>query len=156
MPNCFDRYRPFYRIAFNDRRGTDLYVATTTGDVVLITTRNQRAWNYVGSVAHWIYPTLLRSRLAIWTRLLWWLSLLALIGATLGAIIGAFRLRLHASLPISPYRGWQALHHWLGLCCMLFVLTWIFTGWLSMDNRGLISTGKPTDAEAASIMGAET
>jgi hypothetical protein len=53
----------------------------------------------------------------------------------------------------SPYRGWQAWHHWLGLCCMVFVLSWIFSGWLSMDSGNLFSTGKPTDAEAASIAG---
>ena len=31
---------------------------------------------------------------------------------------------------------------------MLFVLTLIFSGWLSMDNGLLFSTGKPTDAES--------
>ena len=53
----------------------------------------------------------------------------------------------------SPYRGWQAWHHWLGLFCMLFVLTWIFSGWLSMDGGALFSTGKPTAAEASAIAG---
>ena len=37
---------------------------------------------------------------------------------------------------------------------MLFLLTWIFSGWLSMDNGRLFSSGKPADAEAASITGA--
>ncbi len=71
---------------------------------------------------------------AAWGRLLWWLSLVALIGASAGAVIGMLRLGAEGSRFSSPYRGWQEWHHWLGLCCMLFVLTWIFSGWLSMDG----------------------
>jgi hypothetical protein len=154
VPNGFDRYRPLYRVALNDGPGTELYVSAITGEVVLDTTRRQRAWNYVGSIAHWIYPTALRSHAAAWSRLLWWLSLLALIGASAGAAIGTLRLGADGSRFSSPYRGWQAWHHWLGLCCMLFVLSWIFSGWLSMDSGALFSNGKPTDAEAAAIAGA--
>jgi hypothetical protein len=154
VPNGFDRYRPLFRVALNNGPGTELYVSAITGEVVLNTTRHERAWNYVGSIAHWIYPVLLRSHPAMWSRLLWWLSLLAFIGASAGAAIGTLRLGADASRFSSPYRGWQAWHHWLGLFCMLFVLSWIFSGWLSMDSGALFSTGKPTDAEATSIAGA--
>ena len=44
----------------NDPAGTELYVSSTTGEVVLGTTRDERVWNYLGSVVHWIYPTVLR------------------------------------------------------------------------------------------------
>jgi hypothetical protein len=154
VPGGFDRYRPLYRVALNDGPGTELYVSAITGEVVLVTTHRVRAWNYAGSIAHWIYPTALRSHAAAWSRLLWWLSLLALIGASAGAAIGMLRLGADGSHFSSPYRGWQAWHHWLGLCCMLFVLSWIFSGWLSMDSGALFSTGKPADAEAAAIAGA--
>jgi PepSY-associated TM region len=153
VPSGFDRYRPLYRVALNDGPGTELYVSAITGEVVLDTTRRQRAWNYAGSIAHWIYPVALRSHPAAWSRLLWWLSFLALIGASAGAAIGMLRLGTDGSR-FSPYRDWQAWHHWFGLCCMVFVLTWIFSGWLSMDSGALFSTGKPTDAEAAAITGA--
>jgi hypothetical protein len=153
VPKGFDRYRPLYRVALNDDSSTELYVSSLTGEVVLATTGRERAWNYVGSIAHWIYPTALRGHPAAWSRLLWWLSFLALIGASAGAAIGMLRLGTDGSRFTSPYRGWQAWHHWLGLCCMLFVLTWMFSGWLSMDGGNLFSTGKPTDAEAASIAG---
>ena len=93
----FDRYRPLYRIALNDASGTEIYVSSATGEIVLDTTRRQRAWNYVGSVAHWIYPTALRSHAAAWSRLVWWLSLLALIGATAGALIGTLRIGAEGS-----------------------------------------------------------
>ncbi len=150
----FDRHRPLYRIALNDARGTDLYVSSTTGEVVLETARRQRAWNYAGSIAHWLYPTALRGHLTIWNAVVWWLSLSALIGASAGAVIGTLRFGAAGSRFGSPYRGWQALHHWLGLGCMLFVLTWIFSGWLSMDDGLLFSTGKPTASEIAAVGGA--
>jgi hypothetical protein len=153
VPNGFDLHRPLYRIALNDRPGTEHYVSTATGEIVLDTTRRVRAWNYVGSVAHWLYPTALRSHPAAWSRLVWWLALMALIGATAGAAVGTLRIGADGSRLLSPYRGWQALHHWLGLVCMLFVLTWIFSGWLSLDDGLLFSTGKPTDAEVTLITG---
>jgi hypothetical protein len=37
---------------------------------------------------------------------------------------------------------------------MLFVLTWIFTGWLSMDDSTLFSTDRPSDKEIAAVGGA--
>jgi hypothetical protein len=151
VPDDFDRYRPLYRVALNDGLGTELYVSATTGEVVLDTTHRERAWNYVGSIAHWIYPTALRGHPTAWQRLLWWLSFLALIGASAGATTGMLRLGIDGKRFSSPYRGWRAGHHWIGLCCMPFVLSWIFSGWLSMDSGNLFATGRPTDSETASI-----
>jgi hypothetical protein len=142
-----------YRIALNDSPGTELYVSSKTGEVVLETARRQRLWNYAGSVAHWVYPTALRGRPAAWSRLVWWLSLLALIGATAGAVVGVTRIEIKGRHLQSPYRGWQAWHHVLGLCCMVFVWSWIFSGWLSMDSGQLFSTGKPTIAEGIAVSG---
>jgi hypothetical protein len=152
VSDVFDRYRPLYRVALNDSLGTELYVSSTTGEVVLETARWERAWNYLGRVAHWIYPTALRRHQAAWSLLLWWLSLLALIGATAGAVVGTLRIGAGGHR-LTPYRGWQAWHHRLGLICMLFVWTWIFSGWLSMDDGWLFSTGKPTEAEAKAVAG---
>jgi hypothetical protein len=153
LPAAYDARRPLYRIALNDSAGTQVYVSSATGEVVLATTRRQRLWNYVGSVAHWIYPTALRSHPAAWSGLVWWLSLLALIGATAGAAVGVMRIEIKRGRPHSPYDGWQAWHHALGVGCMLFVWTWIFSGWLSMDDGLLFSTGRATRVEAAAIAG---
>jgi hypothetical protein len=154
LSGAYDAHRPLYRIALNDSAGTELYVSSATGEVVLETTERQRLWNYVGSVAHWIYPTALRSHPAAWGRLLWWLSLLALIGATAGAAVGVIRVDVVRGRPHSPYRGWQAWHHWLGLCCLLFVWSWIFSGWLSMDDGLLFSSGRAARSEQTAISGA--
>ncbi|MBV8754533.1 MAG: PepSY domain-containing protein [Hyphomicrobiales bacterium] len=149
----YDPHRPLYRIALNDGSATELYVSSTTGEVVLESTRHVRGWNYLGSVVHWIYFTGLRSHAAAWRVLLWWLSFLALIGVVAGAIIGPLRLTIEGRRFISPFHGWQAWHHWLGLICMPFIFTWMFSGWLSMDGGLLFSSGKLAPAETTALIG---
>jgi hypothetical protein len=145
-----DRYRPLYRVALNDPSDRNLYVSKITGEIVQATTRRQKVWNYSGGVAHWIYFTAIRSHPTAWTRLVSWLSLFASIGAALGACVGILRIEVRGSR-LTSLHAW---HHWLGLGCMLFVLTWIFSGWLSMDDGTLFSTDKPSDQEIAAVGGA--
>ncbi|MCA1424426.1 MULTISPECIES: PepSY domain-containing protein [unclassified Bradyrhizobium] len=149
VPNGFDRHRPLFRAALGDAPGAEVYVSSLTGEVVLDTTRSERGWNWAGSVLHWIYPTVLRSSWALWDRVVWTLSLLALIAALLGAVLGIVRVKMRGRQLSSPYRGWHALHHIIGLVVTVFVLTWIFSGWLSMDHGRLFSRGQLTSAEAA-------
>lgn len=153
VPNGFDRHRPLFRVALGDAAGTEVYVSSLTGEIVLDTTRSERGWNLVGSVLHWIYPTVLRSNWSLWDRVVWTLSLLALIAALLGGVLGLTRIKLRGGLIGSPYRGWHALHHVIGLAATVFVLTWIFSGWLSMDHGRLFSRGQLTSAES-SVMNA--
>jgi hypothetical protein len=154
VPNGLDIHRPLYRIARNDDAGTDIYVSSTTGEVVLETTRRERWWNYAGSVIHWIYPTALRSNWAAWDKTVWTLSLAALISAMSGAVLGVLRINVSRARVVTPYRGWQAWHHILGLVSMTFVVSWIFSGWLSMDHGRLFSRGQFSEAEAAIVTGA--
>jgi len=148
VPNGFDRHRPLFRVALDDAAGTEIYVSSRAGEVVLDTTRSERGWNWVGSVVHWIYPTVLRRNWALWDLTVWTLSLLASIAALLGAVLGIIRIKVRGGLLGSPYRGWHALHHIIGLVSTVFVLTWIFSGWLSMDHGRLFSRGVLTPAEA--------
>jgi len=153
VSNVLDRHRPLYRVSLNDDAGSELYVSSKTGEVVRDTTRFERWWNYAGSVAHWIYPTVLRSRAQAWELTVWLLSLVALVAASCGALLGTLRIEVVRNRLVSPYRGWHAWHHWLGLACMTFVLTWIFSGWLSLDSGRLFSTGRLSDAERERISG---
>jgi hypothetical protein len=153
VPNGYDAHRPLHRIALNDDARTELYVSSRTGEVVDDTTRRERGWNYVGSIVHWCYPTALRRDWAAWDITVWTLSLAALITALAGAIIGTLRVRVVDGRPASAYRGWHAWHHWLGIGCMFFVLTWIASGWLSMDHGRLFSTGKLSVAETSVLRG---
>jgi uncharacterized iron-regulated membrane protein len=151
VPNGYDVHRPLYRIALNDPAGTELYVSSVTGEVVLDTTRYERVWNYFGSVAHWIYPTVLRSNWAAWDKVVWTLSLVALVAAISGVVLGFIRIGVSRAGIRSPYRGWHAWHHILGLITATFVVTWIFSGWLSMDHGLLFSRGQLSTTEAAGI-----
>jgi hypothetical protein len=151
VPDNLDAHRPLYRIALGDAAGTELYVSSQTGEVVRDTTRRERAWNYAGSVVHWIYPTALRRNRALWDTTVWTLSLIALATAAAGVALGVLRMRWRSIS--TPYRSWHAWHHWLGLSCAVFVLTWITSGWLSMDHGRLFSTGKTDAKEAQALTG---
>src|SRR5262245_17904175 len=49
--------RPLDHVALNDDAGTEIYISSKSGKIVLITTRSERLANYAGSISHWIYPT---------------------------------------------------------------------------------------------------
>ena len=151
VPNGFDTHRPLYRVALGNAEDTMLYVSSITGQVMLDTARAERGWNWAGSVLHWIYPTVLRKHWSAWDSTVWWLALLAMAGALAGTALGVVRL----SAMQSPFKGWMKWHHILGLTCALFVLTWIFSGWLSMDHGRLFSRGKASSDERMRIEGRE-
>jgi hypothetical protein len=153
VPNGLDAYRPLHRIRLHDTAGTELYVSAVTGEVVRDSTRFERGWNYAGSVVHWIYPTVLRKHWAAWDSTVWWLSLTALVGAVTGLIVGVARARWKRAASLSPYRGMHYWHHVLGLTCAVFVLTWIFSGWLSMDHGLLFSRNAANPQEIAAVSG---
>jgi uncharacterized membrane protein len=136
----FDYDRPLFRYALNDDAGTEVYVSSRSGKVVLTTTRSVRAVNYLGSIPHWIYPAPLRHHVHAWHTLMWWLALLGTIGAAFGLTIGIAKLGVAIRERRAPYQGLQAWHHGLGLIFAPFILTWIFSGFLSLgDNWPLLS-----------------
>jgi hypothetical protein len=132
----YDGDRPLFRYELDDTAGTEIYVSSRSGRIVLTTTRNVRLANYAGSIAHWIYPTELRHRRAVWSALMWWLSLLATMGAAIGIVIGLLRLGREPA-----YRGLQRWHHICGLILAPFLLAWIFSGFLSIDDGTLFAHG---------------
>ena len=153
----FDPWRPFYRVDLRGADGLELTVSARTADIVQRTTRLQRGWNYVGAVVHWIYPTIIRRSFALWDKLVWCVSLigvcLAVSGITLGIIRSRRALGRREKSAISPFRGLFRWHHIAGLTVGAFLLTWIFSGWLSMDHGRLFSTGTPTAPQLAAWRG---
>jgi uncharacterized iron-regulated membrane protein len=153
----FDPLRPFYRLDLGDPAGTELYVSALTGDVVQRTTQWQRGWNWAGAVLHWAYVTPLRSSFAAWDRTVWILSFVAMLVAIAGMVLGIVRTvavkRAHRP-GLTFYRlRWMRWHHLVGLFAGIFVLTWILSGWLSMDHGRLFSRGRMTDAQADAYAG---
>ena len=152
----FDSYRPLYRIELDDDLGTELYFSSVTGELMQRTTSYQRFWNYVGAVPHWIYPTILRKNWALWEAVVWWISLFAIVTAVLGVYLGVrhwIRVRENLRAMISPFRGWLRWHHVMGLFSGLIVVSWIFSGWLSMDHGRIFSTPNPSEEQIIALQG---
>lgn len=146
----YDPLRPLYLIALGDDAGTKLYVSSRSGEIVLDTDRRERVWNWLGSIPHWIYPTVLRKDQPLWRSVVLWISGICMVVAVTGIWIGILRVRLkrrYAGGSISPYRGWMAWHHITGFFAGVFVLTWIFSGWMSLDP-GRLFAGGTTSPEA--------
>ena len=147
----FDRHRPLWRVRLNDIAGTDIYVSSTTGVPVQRTIRVDRFWNWLGSVPHWLYPTILRQDNAAWRQVVLWIAGPCIAVALTGIWIGILRVRLgrrrYKAGRISPYRGWLLWHHVSGLVGSVFLLTWIVSGWLSVDpGRLFAGTTAPVEA----------
>ena len=153
----FNPYRPFFRVDFKGSAGSRVYVSKRTGEALQVTTRVQRVANYAGSIVHWIYPTILRRYPAAWSYTVWAISLVGIAMAIAGIVLGVCRswssLRNVRKLGISPFRKLFRLHHMLGLGAGFFLLTWIFSGWLSVDHGILFPTGEPTIAEIDAFRG---
>jgi hypothetical protein len=130
----FDYDRPLFHYDLGDDAGTEVYVSSRSGKVVLTTTRTVRVANYLGSIPHWIYPAPLRHYASVWRALVWWLSLLGTIGAAIGVVIGIAKLGVAIRDRAWPYKGLQAWHHGLGLVFAPFILAWIFSGFLSLGD----------------------
>lgn len=149
VPQRFDPLRPFHRIALGDAAGTELYVSAVSGDIVLDTSARERFWNWFGAVPHWIYFTPLRTKADLWRDVVLWLSGIAAIGAVTGAVVGVIRVRLrrrYARGAITPYRGWMGWHHLGGLVAGATLISFIASGWLSMNPNRWFSPREPDRA----------
>ena len=139
----FDRHRPLWKARLDGPGGRILYVSSTTGMVVLDTNARERFWNWLGSVPHWLYPTVLRQDNAAWRQVVLWVSGPCIVAAIAGIWIGLLRVRLgrrrFGGGRMIPYRGWMAWHHVAGLVGGLFLVGWIFSGWLSVDPGRLFA-----------------
>jgi len=144
VASSFNRHRPLWKAALSGEGGRVLYVSSQTGEVVLDTSARERFWNWVGSVPHWIYPTVLRQNNSVWRQVVMWVSGPCIIGAVSGVWIGLLRVRVgrrrYGTGQVTPYRGWMKWHHFGGLAGGLFLVTWIFSGWLSVDPGHLFAS----------------
>ena len=106
---------------------------------------------------HWVYFTPLRSSFTAWDRTVWCVSLLCLLVAVAGTVLGVVRMLAARRLPepsLSIYRlRWMRWHHILGLFASVIVLSWIISGWLSMDHGRFFSSGQMTPEQHAQFSG---
>ena len=129
---------PIHRFALDDAEATRVYVSSTTGDVVLRTTRSERFWAYLGPVTHWVYFTPFRRYGSAWSEFIIWSSLVGCVMCITGLIWGVWRyspmsrFRLKRVPSQSPYAGLMKWHHYTGLIFGVITLTWTYSGLLSM------------------------
>jgi len=139
-------FRPLHQVALHDATGTELYVSDRTGEVVRDTTKHERFWNWLGANLHWIYPYQLVRHRALWTDIVVWLSIAGTVLAITGITAGLLRWRItgrYRNGRHSPYQGWARWHHIAGLVAGIFVLTWIFSGLMSMNPWKLFPGKSP-------------
>ncbi|MGI4876805.1 MAG: PepSY domain-containing protein [Janthinobacterium lividum] len=144
VAGSYERHRPLWKASLAGPGGRVLYVSSRTGAVVLDTGGRERFWNWLGSVPHWIYPTMLRQDNEVWRQVVMWVSGPCIVGAVAGMWIGILRLRTGSRRfsrgRMTPYRGWMGWHHWAGLIGGVFLIAWIFSGWLSVDPFRLFAS----------------
>lgn len=155
--NRFDPLRPFYRLDLPDGAGTRLYLSARTGELVQRTNGWDRGWNWIGAVLHWAYFTPIRASFTVWDQTVWWVSLVALLVAVAGTVLGVVRTvaaRRQRKPSLTFFRlKWIRWHHLLGLFASVFVLAWILSGWLSMDHGRLFSRGRASATTLARYTG---
>jgi hypothetical protein len=135
-----NRAGPMHHYRFGDPAATELYVAERTGQVVQATTRGQRVTAWLGAIPHWLYPTILRSKVALWDAVVVWTAITGTFLTAIGLYIGVARFKRYKSGRWSPYRGWFYWHHMIGLVFGVLTLTWVFSGLLTMSPWGFLDS----------------
>ena len=136
---------PLHKLSIDDERGTQLYVSPESGEVVLLTTRGSRALAWVSAIPHWLYFTPLRVKQNLWTNTILWTAGLGCVLAILGITLGVLQFKFSRPFRLSrirsyiPYAGWMRWHYIMGLVFGVLALTWVFSGWLSMEPFGWAS-----------------
>lgn len=136
----FDAHRPLYLFAADDTKRTELYVSSYTGAVVQMTTFSERVGNWLGSVVHWFYPTVVRQHVVAWSQTIIWTTILGLFLTVVGLYIGIKQMKWCRSGRLSPYRGLGLWHHYAGLIFGILTLTWLFSGLLSLNPWGALES----------------
>lgn len=141
------RWQPLYRVVFDDPADTWLYVNGKTGEIVQDVNGHERFWNWLGAIPHWLYPTLLRENGPLWTQVVIWSSVIGCFLVITGMVIGFARLRGKAGNWFPYKRPMWLLHHILGTFAGILVLTWTFSGLMTMSPWGLLESESPVSRQ---------
>jgi len=146
-------HRPLHVVEMRDEAATRLYVSSATGQVVLDAPRAERLWNFAGAWLHWLYMFRDRPTDPVWSWTVIILSGVGVVAAFTGALNGIWRWRFagaYKSGSKSPFREtYLRWHHILGLVFGTVLLTWIFSGLMSMNPLGVFDArGERPDVAA--------
>ena len=126
---------PIYKFHFADTEKHQLYIGSQNGEVLQFTTRNERFWAWLGAIPHWVYFTWLRQDAALWSITVIWLSGIGCLMTIAGLWVGIdiWRRSRKQKGKFSPYRKkWYHWHYVTGIVFGLFVLTFCFSGMMSL------------------------
>ena len=127
---------PIIKFYFSDKEKHELYISSHSGEVLQYTTVKERFWSWLGAIPHWIYFTSLRQNRELWIKSVVILSAIGVVMTLAGLYVGihAFvQRRKNKRIFGSPYKKkWYWLHHITGLIFGILVLTWIFSGMMSL------------------------
>lgn len=148
------RSQPLWKAVFDDPGASWVYINGSNGEVVQDANGHERFWNWLGAIPHWLYPRILRENGQLWNDVVVWLSAIGCFLVVTGMVIGFIRLRGRSG-KWWPYRNrpmWM-WHHVFGTFAGALVLTWTFSGLLTMSPWGLLeSEGAISRADVQSPM----
>ena len=155
VSSALNPHRPLHHIALDDTARTELYISSATGEVVRDSTRHERVLNYFAAVTHWLYPHALRQFPEAWS---WLINILASFGtvfALSGLWVGVLRAGRRQPTARSPHQRFIQWHYLAGLVFGLPLLTFVFSGWMSMNPARLNPPRTPSPAERLVFAGSE-
>ena len=148
------RSQPLWKAVFDDPGASWVYINGSNGEVVQDANGHERFWNWLGAIPHWLYPRILRENGQLWNDVVVWLSAIGCFLVVTGMVIGFIRLRGRSG-KWWPYKNrpmWM-WHHVFGTFAGALVLTWTFSGLLTMSPWGLLeSEGAISRADVQSPM----
>ncbi|MDD6472666.1 MAG: PepSY domain-containing protein [Bacteroidales bacterium] len=132
------RSMPVYKIFFADSEKSQLYLSAQDGEVLQFSTGSERFWAWMGAIPHWVYFTVLRQDTDLWSKFVICLSALGCLMVIAGfwVTIDVWqRTRRRRFRRFSPYRKrWFHWHYVSGIFFGLFVLTFTFSGMMSVAD----------------------
>jgi hypothetical protein len=134
-----------------DEQATDVYISRASGEVAQRTTAKSRILNWLGAVPHWLYPTILRHDVKLWSQVVIWASVAGAFLTLTGLYLGIVAWRPFGDSRLSPFRGLMTWHHLAGLATGVLTLTWVFSGLVSMNPWGFLES--PDDPALARLVG---
>jgi len=142
---------PLHRISADDAAHTELYVSEQSGEVAVVTTRGSRALAWVSAIPHWLYFEALRTSQRSWVLVVLWTSGLGTVLVLMGLILAVIQYSRRP--PHIPYAGWMRWHYITGAVFGVFTLTWVFSGFLSMEPWNWASAGGLGDGMRTAFSG---
>ena len=145
------RLLPMYKIAADDAAHTEVYVSELSSEVAMMTTRRSRVLAWASAIPHWLYLEALRRNDSLWQSVVLWVSAIGTLLALMGIILGI--IQYSRKPPHIPYAGWMRWHYITGAIFGVFTLTWVFSGFLSMEPWDWASQGGLGDGMRSAFSG---